>query len=132
MTLEAAALPSPGSSRMTCSAKCDSASLAGDLRGRVVSSSQPSGPLSSPSGRARRPHRTIKQVSERPTSPVWSSLCYRSDDALLLSMASILRSAQFLRSATVKLARNGFAVTIISRVVRPVESAFAIVVAASA
>ena len=45
---------------------------------------------------------------------------------------AILRSAQLARSATVYLARNGFAMTIISRVVRRVESAFAIVVAASA
>src|SRR6266487_981010 len=44
----------------------------------------------------------------------------------------ILRSAQFLRSATVKRSRNGFALIIFSRLVRPVASAFAITRAASA
>jgi hypothetical protein len=44
----------------------------------------------------------------------------------------ILRSAQFLRSATVKRSRNGFALTSFSRLVRPVASALAMVEAASA
>src|SRR6266516_1618729 len=44
----------------------------------------------------------------------------------------ILRSAQFLRSATVKRSRNGFALIIFSRLLRPVASAFAITRAASA
>src|SRR5262249_20449569 len=43
-----------------------------------------------------------------------------------------LRSAQFLRSATVKRSRKGFALMIFSRLVRPVASAVAITWAASA
>ena len=48
------------------------------------------------------------------------------------SVRRILRSAQLRRSATVNRRRNGFAATIMSRVVRPLASAPAIVVAASA
>src|SRR5215467_10531052 len=44
----------------------------------------------------------------------------------------ILRSAQFLRSVTVKRSRKGFALISFSRLVRPVASAFAITSAASA
>src|SRR6266436_2364699 len=44
----------------------------------------------------------------------------------------ILRSTQLLRSATVKPSRNGLALTIFSRVVRPVASALAMMEAASA
>ena len=44
----------------------------------------------------------------------------------------ILRSAQLLRSATVKSPRNGLALTIFSRVIRPVASALAMRDAASA
>src|SRR5262249_59141284 len=44
----------------------------------------------------------------------------------------ILRSAQFLRSATVNRSRKGFALIIFSRLVRPVASAVAITKAASA
>src|SRR5262249_31767297 len=44
----------------------------------------------------------------------------------------ILRSAQFLRSATVKPSRKGFALMIFSRFARPVASALAIIRAASA
>ena len=43
----------------------------------------------------------------------------------------ILRSAQTLRSATVKCSRNGLAFTMRSRLVRPVKSALAITSAAS-
>jgi hypothetical protein len=64
-----------------------------------------------------------RSIGERATEKVLGS--YRPGTC-------ILRSAQLLRSATVKRSRKGFALIIFSRLVRPVVSAVAITRAASA
>src|SRR5688572_20897426 len=79
--------------------------------------------LQSPSQDRRSPGHTLA-VTSGLLSAYWRAR-YRA-------VPFIFRSAQLLRSATVKLLRKGFAATIISRVSLPLESPFAMVVAASA